>query len=1142
MSHRLFQGAKTLALLCSILSGFAMAQKQARPVRTQTPPLPAALQRFQTPAQQVMVPFLKAHPLQAAKTNGQLQAQDTTNYVTSPNFGGYVNAPTFDGRTTASLATGVFDNGVTVELTADFNKDGKPDIAVLQQDGTLNILLGNGGGSLAAPVSYYNPNYQTSSVNNAYAIDMNNDGAIDIVAFDYNNNAMITWLNTGNGTFSGAVATTLDATNGYPNDVLVQDVNGDGIPDLIFTVSQFVSQTSANIYLEVMSGSSKLNGTFDLPTKAQVQMFSVPASVQLPYDDGIALGDINGDGKLDIAVAIDEQTSQTTGQYVVTTALGNGDGTFGGLGTTIPISVPVSAGSGFGVPFNSTGVQFVDLNNDKKLDVVSDINGTLMAGLGQGNGSFNTAVSSGFYQIVGVTQMAFADLNGDGNPDLIAGGGTLGIYLGNGDGTFAAPTTAAQYVVDPTTDQGIVLADFNGDGIPDIAQLGSDYKQVALFFGNGKGQFGGAPLITTASDPEGIDWNLETTGKYTASGYSDAVFLHAIPTGVEMLTGVNDGKGNFTFVQSLAGGVPADLQYIQPIHADLNGDGNEDLVFTGAAGDVTVALSKGDGTFAAPVSVNLPSTLACPVYYAAAGDVNGDGKTDLVIPYGGDVACGSANGAPSGFYVLLGKGDGTFATPAFTQAGTELYSATLADINGDGQLDLVLDDAPFATGSGFSILLASGNGDGTFGSPSTILTNYLVSNVAAGDINGDGKADLVLSAEEVEGSTIATGGILTLTGNGDGTFNTPSLIATGNFFWGLQLADMNTDGNPDIVATLYSTNGQPKDYYGMVTLLGLGNGQFSGPVNQLESLDGTLPQVGNFYNDNALDVMTESGYGPALFVGQGASTLGLAVSASSAAFGSTETLTATVAAGMSNRPVPTGSVSFYDGSTKLGKADVTNGTAVFTTASFAVGAHSLKAIYAGDANFNPAISSTTAVTITVLTPAFSLTNTSATLSLGSGANGVVTLNLAANASFAGAVNLTCSGAPANASCTVNPGSVTLAAGQSSTATLVIGTTTASADVNHSATSWGTTGATASLAVLCCIFFGRRRRVRILAVLGLGVVLSLGTLLTGCNGGGGSGSTAPPTTVPMNFTVTVTATPASGSTASPQTTTVGVTVN
>jgi hypothetical protein len=1133
MLRRLFRVAKALALFSSALSAIALAQKQVAPVRTQTPTVPAALSRFQTPAQRSLLPFVKAHPMQATN-NGLLSPDGQSNYVTSPNFGGYVNAPLYNARTTASLDTGSFNNGVTVELTADFNKDGKPDIAVLQQDGTMNILLNNLNGGLSAPVSYYNPNYLTSSVNTAYAVDVNGDGFADIIGFDINNDTMITWLNLGNGTFNAAVTTPLDATYGYPNFVLVQDVNGDGKPDLIFAMSQFVSRSSANIFLEVMPG--KGDGTFITPVAAQVQEFAVAASVQMPGSGGIALGDLNGDGKLDIAVAIDERLSAATGEYVVTTALGNGDGTFGALGKTLPVSVAATSPNGFTVAYNSTGVQLVDLNGDGKLDLATDINGTLVVAPGQGSGTFGAALSTSIPQASGLQQMIFTDVNGDGKPDLIAGAATLAIFQGNGDGTFAAPTTSGQYIADPTS--GIALADFNGDGIADIAQLGADYKEVALYFGNGKGELHGAPLVTSASDTDGVDWNLEATGKYTTSGFSDAVFLHVIATGTELLTGISDGKGNFTFVSSLAGGVPSDLQYIQPIHADFNGDGNEDLLLTGLAGNVTVALSHGDGTFAAPVSVYLPAGLACPVYYAAAGDLDGDGKTDLIIPYAGDQACGSAAGGPSGFYTLLGKGDGTFSAPVFTQAGTELYSATLADINGDGKLDLVLDDAPLVTGVGFNISLALGNGDGTFGTLNTILTNYLISDVAVGDINGDGKADLVLSAEEVEGSVVTTGGILTITGNGDGTFNSPSLIASGNFFYGMQLADMSNDGNPDIVATLYSTNGQPKNYYGMVTLLGLGNGQFTAPVNQLESLASTLPQVGNFYNDNALDVMTQTGYGPALFMGQGGTSLALTASVSSAVFGSTETFTATVTDSITTRPASTGPVSFYDGTTLLGQADLTNGTATLTTASLAIGTHNVNATYAGDANSNPATASPVAVTISTLAPSFTLTGTPSTLSIASGANGVVSLTLAANATFSGAVNLSCSGAPAKASCVVNQPSVTLTAGQSATATLVIGTTSANAELHPASSPWGSTSAMAGLAVLFGIYFGRRKRVRMLTLLSLGLMVSLGTFLTGCNGGG----TTAPAIGPTSFTVTVTATPASGSTASPQTTTVNITVN
>lgn len=1127
--------------MSSVLAGSAFAQQQvSQVVHRQFPQqvhrqveTSAALQHFQTPAQQALLPYLKAHPMKDGATSS-FTAQTPTNYVTTPNFGGYVNAPAYDARTTASLDTGSSNNGVVVELSADFDKDGKPDIAVLQQDGTMNILLNNGKGGLSAPVSYYNPNYLSSSVNNAYAVDVNSDGAVDIIGYDYNNNTMITWMNLGNGTFNAAITTPLDATNGYPNFVLVKDVTGDGKPDVIFTTSAFISQQSANVYLEVQPG--KGDGTFAIPTSSQVEKFTVPASVQLPFFGGVAAGDIDGDGKIDLAIGLDERTSRTTGNYVVVTALGNGDGSFRGLGSTLPVSAPGIATLNT-VIYDGSGVYLTDVNNDGKADVVADMNGSLYTALSTSSGNFTTVATSPFASVTGIEQLVFADLNGDGKVDLIAGGGTLGVYLGNGDGTFVSPTTAQQYIVDPTTEQGMTLADFNGDGVQDLAQLGGDYKQVSIFLSNGKGQLRGAPVVTSSSDTKGIFWSLLNTGKFAGSSYTDALFLYNGASTPEILTAVNDGKANFKFVNALAGGVPSDLQFVEPIHGDFNGDGKEDLVLAHSTGVVSVALSNGDGTFSAPKSVNLPP-LACPVYYGAAGDINGDKHVDLIIPYGGDVACGASGGGATGYFVLLGNGDGTFAAPVFTQTGTELYSTTLADMNGDGNLDLIIDDVPFVYGSGFNVTLAYGNGDGTFTPlPNPVLTNFLVSDVAAGDINGDGKQDLVLSAEEVEGSnTVATGGILTMTGNGDGTFNSPALIGTGNFFYGMQVGDMNGDGNLDIVATLYSTPAQPKNYYGMVTLLGYGNGQFTSPYNQLESLASTFPQIGNFYDDTALDVMTQTGYGPALFIGQGASSISLKVSSASIVFGSSETLTAQVAAGSASASTPTGPVSFYDGTTLLGTTALAGGTATFTTSSLATGTHSITANYAGDSSFNPAVTQATKITVTALAPAFTLVGTPTTLSLGRGANGVVTLNLAANASFSGNVTLTCSGVPANATCTVNPSSVSLTAGQTGTATLVIGTTIANAAVPIQSKPWEVPAALVSTAMLFGIFAKRRKAVRLVSVLGLVMMFCLGGLVTGCSDGSKVKAVAPST-----FTVQVTATAAGSSSVPSQSTSVNVTV-
>ncbi|HEY4358786.1 MAG TPA: FG-GAP-like repeat-containing protein [Acidobacteriaceae bacterium] len=1126
--------AALLSVACSGVAG-AQLRHYVAPQRDQAAPV----LNYKTPADLVLLPFLKAHSAVSPQgTTSNLQPMANT-YVTAPAFAGYVNAPMIDARTSASLATGSFNNGVTVELTADFNKDGKPDIAVFQQDGTLNVLLNNGTGGLSPAVSYLNPNFLTASINIAYAVDVNGDGYPDVVAYDYNNNTTITWLNLGNGTFNAAVTTALDTTYGYPNMAYVADVNGDGKADLIFSTLNTTSRTTANVTLEVQLGTG--TGAFGDPSAARVQTFAIAASGMTPSDYGIAVADINGDGKQDIALTIDERLTQTTGAFAVTTALGNGDGTFGTLGTTLPVSVGVVGAGIRGIPqYISTMLSFADVNGDGKLDLVTDVNGTLEVAPGKGDGTFQSVVTSPFSDVQGVNHSVVVDTNGDGKADVVSAGGTMAVYIGKGDGTFASPVAGSQYVTDPTGYYSLAVADFDGDGKKDIAQLGSDYKQVSLFYGNGTGGFHGAPLITANGDSNGLYSQLLTSGKYTASGYSSPVIGYSGGTAAQLVTNVNDGKGNFTSVQALAA-FPADMQYIQPIHADFNGDGLEDLVYANITGDVMIALSKGDGTFATPVAAGLPAA-PCPVYYGAAGDVNGDGKMDLVIPYGGDVACASGAGGPSGYYVALGRGDGTFSAATFVATGTELYSLQLGDINNDGKLDLIIDDVPFVYGSGFQVSTAIGNGDGTFGAPSTVSQNYLVSNVVVSDINNDGKADLVLSSEEVQGNDVSTGGILTITGNGDGTFNPPSQVAIGNFFYGMQVADMNNDGNADIVATLYSTDGQPKQYYGMVTLLGYGNGQFSTPVNQLESLASTLPQVGNFVSDSAPDVMTQTGYGPALFIGQGSSTIALTASAPSITFGQPETLTATITAGLSGRPAAAGTVSFYDGATLLGTSAVTDGRATYAASSLATGKHTFKAVYSGDSNYNPATSATASVTVAALTPAFTLTATSATVSVTGGAEGVITLNLAANATFSGAVTLSCSGMPTNGTCAVNPGSVTLTAGGTSTATLAIGTTGTHAELKRTAAPWEAPAAGISLAAVFGIFFGRRKRIRMLSVVGLSLLLSCSGLLMGCGDSGNDPKKSALTVTPGTYSVTVTATPPSGSSASTQTMTLSLTVN
>lgn len=678
---------------------------QTRPVTVRlhaaaTHALPLPESKSRTPLERIFKPHLDARLKAVAGVTSAHPAPLTSLHQSStiavqPNFGGYLSAPFYAARRESSCITDPFNCGVSVELTADFNKDGKPDIAAVQNDGTLNILLNNGAGGLSAPVSYLNPNYSTTYLQQAYAVDVNNDGYADIVEFDSSNDALIVYLNQKDGTFGAAQTMALDQTYGNVVSLAIGDVNGDGIPDVVTLATNVTSPTSTGVTIESCLGTG--TGSFTTPGANLTQTVTIPAQVQTPTNTGIILGDLNKDGKLDIAIDFEEQFSQFTGAVVATVALGNGDGTFGAINVSTPISVPIQAPPGFPFLFFSTaGVQILDLNNDGNPDLAMDSSGILYVAVGDGNGGFTSTVQT---QNFGVpNQVVYEDVNGDGIPDAVMDIGLLNVWIGNGDGAFTLPTDGNTFIEDGGNQQSIALADFTGDGNIDIAQLGGDYKQVSIFAGNGKGVFQGAPALSSTTDsfwaPEELIF--EASGDIAGNGLTDALFVDDTGTAPYIVSGLSDGNGGFKYVTALSASAVPTLGYLQPVSADFNGDGKQDMLFVdGASGNgLALALSNGDGTFQTPVQLTLPS-LDCYLNYAATGDLNGDGKTDIVVAYPGDASCGGSDGTPSGYFVALGNGDGTFATPVFTASGNALYSVAIADFNQDGNLDLVLNDEPF---------------------------------------------------------------------------------------------------------------------------------------------------------------------------------------------------------------------------------------------------------------------------------------------------------------------------------------------------------------------------------------------------------------------------------------------------------------
>ena len=463
-------------------------------------------------------------------------------------------------------------------------------------------------------------------------------------------------------------------------------------------------------------------------------------------------------------------------------------------------------------------------------------------------------------------------------------------------------------------------------------------------------------------------------------------------------------------------------------------------------------------------------------------------------------------------------------------------------MNLDGTLDLILDDAPFDGSGNFAVNLLPGNGDGTFSAGHAVYSNYLVSQIIAGEFSQDGKPDLILFSEGEQTSTnpYDTAGILLLPGAADGTFGVGNEIGTGNFFLNGALTDVNNDGIPGLIAYLFQTIGQPNTYYGLSTTLGTGNGEFTPPINSLIQLNSVLPLAGNFLADNATDFIVSTPYGTGLFLGQGGTTMSLSASAASIPLGQAETVTATLSPTLSGRPTPTGSVNFYDGATPLGSVPLSGATAAYSSSSLTTGTHSITATYAGNGNFNPNSTLATSLTVTTVAPAFTLAAAPGSVTVPIGQQGVATLTLTSNVTFNGSVSLACSGLPANTSCIVNPSQVTLAGSSMLQASLIIGTTTNAA--TRPANKPGSMlplfeyGGGLSVAGLLCCCLRRRRLQRMAATM---IVLILGFSASAGLSGCGSSSSAK-AAQKGTYTVTVTATP-SVSTISAQTATVSVTL-
>jgi hypothetical protein len=509
-----------------------------------------------------------------------------------------------------------------------------------------------------------------------------------------------------------------------------------------------------------------------------------------------------------------------------------------------------------------------------------------------------------------------------------------------GSTTPGASITSVKFISAPTAATGtaplaLAVADFNGDGVPDVAVANESSNSVTVLLGTRSGAFEDSGLsLTTGNDPSGI-----VTLDFNRDGIPDLAVANSGDNTVSFFSGKGDGSFVLNNTASVGRG-PVNM-----VVADFNRDGLPDLaVVNRLENTITILLNTGTGF--SPSSTK-PATGSNP-QGIATGDFNTDGIPDLVV----------VNDNSNTASVLMGHGDGTFAAPVSFTTATGPIAVVVGDFNGDGH-----DDLAIASSNSETLSVYVGNGAGQFTSSASLPTENNPSAIAIGDFNGDGKQDLVVS-------NYGSSSMDVFLGKGNGTFAPVLSWLVGTSPAALAVADANADGITDVIVVNAALNQ-------VRAMLNISSTTATATMNNLiphgtaSQLDfASLAADTNYAASTSNNVSVTGTLIP--------TSTGIYVGATAAAIGETVQVEAQVTPYLYESRVASAQLVLFDGSTSVATAAPVNGFASFNAKLSSLGTHTLYVAYPGDGPFAASSSKSIPISVVASTATATTLTTSAT--------------------------------------------------------------------------------------------------------------------------------------------------------------------